>query len=239
MNLTELPESIRGPVRELGELLDRLAGDNLRAIAVYGQAIAPGNPDPAGFVKSIVTMSGMDLLLLDQLRHSGRRFGRHRLQAPLIMTPRYIEESLDSFPLELLEIQQLHIMILGTDDFAMLQFEPGNVRLQAERELKRCLIHLRQGLLDSAGKDQPLGPLCQHALEHLFRVFRGMLWLKEVPCPVQPGPIVDTVERLTQIDLAGLRGAFGSQSRTDFVWFQRFYRDVERLSDFINNLRVP
>jgi hypothetical protein len=40
------------------------------------------------------------------------------------------------------------------------------------------------------------------------------------------------------MNLTGLRDALGRPARTDFVWFQRFYRDVERLSDYVNSMAV-
>lgn len=237
IDLARLPESIHDSVRELVELLIRLAGHNLRGIALY-RPVPTDGLELTSPVRSIAILGGMDLPMLDQLRHAGGRFRRNRLRAPLIMTPRSIDESLDTFPLELLEIQQLHIMVFGPDVFAALQFEPQNVRLQAERELKRSLIHLRQGLLASAGRDRLLAPLCREALEHILRVLRGILWLKDKPCPDLATSILQKVEETTPIPLVGLRDALGRPARSDFVWFQRFYRDVERLSDYVDAWRV-
>jgi len=238
ISLDQVPATIREPVRDLAHLVLRLAGDNLRGLVVFGPVVAPDCPRADEPIRTVVILGGMDLLLLDQIRRSGRRLGRRRLHPPLIMTPRYIDESLDTFPLELLEIQQLHVRVVGPDLLADLRFDPRNMRLQAERELKRSLIHLRQGLLASAGKDTALRPLCREAFDHLLRVLRGLLWLKATPCPTHPLAILEATERLTQMNLAGLRDAWDSRVRGDFVWFQRFYRDVERLSDYVNALAV-
>ena len=71
------------------------------------------------------------------------------------MTPAYLSGSVDSFPLELLEIQQRRAVLWGDDYFADLKLDQADVRLQCERELKRILLGMRQGLLASGGDPAP------------------------------------------------------------------------------------
>ena len=233
-----LPEPVQGPVRELAELIIRLAGDNLRGLAVFGEVAGEDYSAGTTLVRSIVVLGGMDLQLLDQLRRCGMRLGRRHLQAPLMMTPQYIDESRDSFPLELLEIQQNHVMVVGPDIFSELEFEPRDVRLQAERELKGELIALRQGLLASSGKDKLLAPLCRDALIQALRVLRGVLWLAKAPVRRTDATLFAAAQELTRIDLASFREVQAGSARSDFVSFQRFYRDVERLSDYVNHMEA-
>jgi hypothetical protein len=57
----------------------------------------------------------MDLKFLKFLAPLGKKFGRKRIAAPLIMTPEYIDTSLDVFPIEFFNIQQLHLTVYGDD----------------------------------------------------------------------------------------------------------------------------
>ncbi len=237
LRMDGLSEHVQSSVRRLGDLLVGLAGKNLRALTLYGLAVVPEKPMAGEPIHSVAVLGGMDLLLLDQIRRAGPRLGG-RLRAPLIMTPRYIDESLDAFPLEMLEIQHLGRTVYGSDYFAGLQFEPRLMRLQAERDLKRGLIHLRQGLLTSAGSDRALRVICRDAFSHILRVLRGLTWLRGKTCPVHPLDALKTIEDLTGIDLSGLRDAWNGSARCDFVWFQRFYRDTERLSDYVNGIKI-
>jgi len=233
-----LPEPVQGPVRELAELIIGLAGDNLRGLAVFGQATGEDYAPSTTLVRSTVVLGGMDLQLLDQLRRCGMRLGRRHHQRGLEVTPQYIDESRDSFPLELLEIQQNHVMVVGPDIFSELAFDPRDVRLQAERELKGELIALRQGLLASSGKDKLLAPLCRDALGQAIRVLRGVLWLAKAPICRTDAAILAGAQELTRIDLASFREVQAGSARSDFVSFQRFYRDVERLSDYVNHMEA-
>lgn len=237
-NVGRLPEPAREPVKELAQVLVGLSGDNLRGLAVFGQVVTDNYSPTTTLVRSVAVLGGMDLLLLDQLRRRGLSLGRRHLQAPLMMTPVYIDESLDTFPLELLEIQQQHAMVLGDDIFETIEFEPRHMRLQAERELKREMINLRQGLLASAGKDKLLGGLCRDALDQTIRVIRGLFWLAKTPYPSGDLNALVAAEKLTGIDLTGAREVAGGSGRSDFVSFQRFYRDIERLSDHVNHMQA-
>jgi hypothetical protein len=238
LNLKPLPEPVREGVKALGQLLTGLAGENLRGLAAYGRVLTEDFSPSTTLVRSVVVLGGIDLLLLDQVRKCGMRLRRRRLQPPLVMTPAYIEQSLDTFPLELLEIQQLHVMVLGTDLFEPLEFDPRDMRLQAERELKSALINLRQGLLASAGKDKLLGSLCREALQLCRRVLRGVLWLRKTACPKRDAAIIEAAAIAMNMRLPGLAETCAGTGRSDFVTFQRFYRDVERLSDYVNGLQT-
>lgn len=237
IDVSSLPEMVQSSVQNLAQLLLELAGENLQALAVFG-AIVSGDFDPKHMsVRSVAIFEKMDLALLNKLRSHGPRLGRQRLQAPLFMTPSYIEQSRDSFPVELLEIQCFHIMVLGQDCFESLEFSRSDVRLQCERELKSNLITLRQGLL-SAYKDTFLGPLLVGAMEQIIRVLRALLWLKELEVPSDAAAVVLAVESLLDWKLAGLKNCLAESSKGSFKQFEQVYRDIESLSNYVNEISI-
>ena len=73
---------------------------------------------------------------------SGPRF------EPLFMTKRNMDMSLDSFPIEWLEIQERHLLLEGEDVVGTLEVPQTYLRLQCEHELRGKLIQLRQAYLD-------------------------------------------------------------------------------------------
>ena len=237
VDVSSLPLPVQPAVRNLAELLLDSAGDNLLALAVFG-AVLTGDFDPKRMpVRSVVVLKKMDLNLLDRLRSYGPRMGRQRLQAPLFMTEHYIDQSRDSFPVELLEIQRLNCTVLGQDCFESLEFSRGDVRLQCERELKANLISLRQGLL-SAHKDGLIGPLLAAAAEHLLRILRALLWLKEVECPSEAEKVITAAEGLLDWKLPGLRNCIAPPGKAGFKQLHQLYRDIEGLSKYVNEINV-
>ena len=179
--LTELKgiaDPMRLPLERYASLIRELAGANAQALTLFG-AIAAGTFDLGRHVaRNVLILEEVELSLLRRLAEHGAKFGKERIAAPLVMTADYIKASLDTFPLELIDIQQNHITVFGNDYFDDLEFEDGHVRLQCERELKAILIGLRQGLLAAAGREKFVGALEQDVGEGLLRTLRGLLWLK-------------------------------------------------------------
>ena len=237
INVASLPDSVQPAVQELAQLLLEQAGDNLSALAVFG-AVVTDDFDPKRMpIRTVAVLEKMDLAFLDKFRSYGPRLGRRRLQAPLFMTEAYIAQSRDSFPVELLEIQRLHGMVLGADVFESLEFSRADVRLQCERELKANLIALRQGLL-SVHKDSLIGPLLGAALDQIVRVLRAVLWLKELECPANGMAVVLAVEGLLHWKLPGLKKFLSEPAKGSFKQFEQVYRDIESLSKFVNEITV-
>ena len=164
----------------------------------------------------------------------GARLGKERISAPLVMTPTYITESCDTFPVELLEIQQRHVTVLGDDFFDDLTFEPPHVRRQCEREFKRILIRLRQGILAAAGREKMLGDLETDIGVHLLRTLRGFLWLKDQKEYHAPSSVVDAIEKLADRKLVSVRQAVEATFDHNWSAYESLYRDVEALAGWAN-----
>jgi len=225
-----LPEACRAPVEELVRILTELGGSNLLAVTV----IAPGTWP----LRSVAVFNDVDLNVLNALRHHGAKLGRRRLQAPLIMTPTYIDRSRDAFPLELLEIQTRGVCVLGEDHFAALTFDRRDVRLECEREFKRELITLRQGLLSAGDRSDLFGPLCEAALRQTAVILAGMLWLKNEPVPESPEGVVASASRVLGLPLGGLRAVAAPGADRNFMSFRAVYDDVHALSLQVDALAV-
>jgi hypothetical protein len=232
--LDRIPEFLREPVGEYAGLLRELAGENASALTLFG-AVVSGAFDPGlHAVRSVLVLDQVDLEMLRRLAEHGRSLGKKHIAAPLIMTPAYIRESLDTFSLELLEIQQWHVAVFGRDHFADLAFEADHIRLQCERELKVLLIGLRQGLLAAAGRDQALRPLEIGATEALVRTLRGMLWLKDEKEPKLAADVVTAAESATNQKLDGIRTALDPAAQHGWRDFVRLYHDVATLEQLVN-----
>jgi hypothetical protein len=126
--------------------------------------------------------------LLRTIAGYGSKMGRLKLNAPLLMTPQYIQQSLDVFGVEFLDFQLNHSVITGPDPFADLVIEKENIRLQCERQLKSALITLRQSYIKSMGRPKIIGRLLFQAIAELVVLLRAMLWLTDNQRPSQATP---------------------------------------------------
>lgn len=235
INVTALPANTQASFRELGQLVAELTGEALVGFTAFGGWLAD-DPLYAGTpARSVLVLSRIDLMKVDQLATRGPRFGQRGLAAPLLMTPPYIAASRDVFPLELLEIQQTGVLLFGADHFRPLTFEPGDVRLQCERELKSALIQLRQGLLAAAGQHQRLADGCRAEADRLMRVLRGLLHLKGATA-TGAVPLVAATATQTGLPLETLNTAVADPAAVDFAAFERLYGELVTLAEYVDKL---
>jgi hypothetical protein len=238
IDVSSLPPRIHQPVRELAQMLCELASDNLKGLVVFGAALDDSFDPTRMRTQSVAVLGRVDLAMLNELRSKGVKFGKMGLLAPLIMTPRYIDESRDVFPVDLLEIQQRHLVVFGHDHFQDLAFHRPDVRLQCERELKRTLIQLRQGLLAAAHRDKVLIDVCLAAAEHVARILRAVLWLKGKDSPASMREVIGAAGPVVDMSLNGLRAAADLEAGDDFARFEALYRDVEALAEWVDKLET-
>ena len=232
--LEQLVEPLRAPVGRYAERLQKLGGEKVLGLTIFGSAAA-GNFDPAeDTVRSTIVLDNVDLEFLRLLAVDGVRLGKERIAAPLVMTPGYLAASRDTFSLELLEIQQQHVTVLGEDHFALLVFEQAHIRLQCERELKSILIGLHQGLLASTGSDRLLVTLSSQAIENLVRVLRGLLWLSGERDHRPAVDVVQQAEKIVNRPLPGIHAALNSADTAGWQKYCALYGDVQALGEFAN-----
>ena len=234
VNVAGLPESAQAPFREFVRTLREMAGEQLLALSAFGGWLYGDPLYRNAAARSVVVLRQFDVRLLARLAEHGVRMGRHGLQAPLIMTPAYIAASCDVFPLELLEIQQLSAPLIGADHFCGLRFEPANVRLQCEREVKSALIHMHQGLLSSAGKYRHLDELCHREAERAVRVLRGVLHVASAALPRQSAELVAAAAQTTCLRLTAVSQLVGGVPVRALDGFEDLYNELSALADYVD-----
>lgn len=232
--LERVATTMRVALRDFAQLVRELVGDNAKAMTLFG-AVTTESFDPnRQTARSVLVVGNVDLAVLRSLAEHGAKLGKASIAAPLVMTPDYIADSLDTFPLELIEIMQKHVTIFGDDHFVDLSFEDAHVRLQCERELKVILIGLRQGLLAAAGREKFIGALEMDIGEGLSRTLRGLLWLKGKKDAMPATDAVTEVEKIADRKLSGVRIAMDPAAEHGWAAFEKLYNDVEALGSLVD-----
>ncbi len=232
--LDRVIQPMRQPIEQYADLVRALAGNNALALTLFGSIAASSFDKTQHTVRNVLVLESVELEMLRRLANEGSKLGKTRISAPLIMTPTYITASLDTFPLELIEIHQCHITIFGHDHFETLAFHDADVRLQCERELKAILIGMRQGLLAAAGREKLIGEMETDVAERLVRTFRGMLWLKGQREPKPAAEVISEVENIIEKKLAGVRGALSVSAPHRWDLFQSLYENVETVGKVVD-----
>jgi hypothetical protein len=164
--------------------------------SVATAAYDPGYSD----VNSVVVLHEMDLTFLERLAPLGKRYRKKRVRAPLIMTPAYVQDSLDVFPIEFQEIALIHRTVYGNDLFVHLTIDPAHLRLQCERDLKAKLIGLRQGYLSSQGEAKILTANFAQAISGYMPLFRGIIALYGRTPPIAQEDVIGMLQEVTGVE---------------------------------------
>lgn len=228
-NLKHLPKTVQNNIETYAEGLRDLGAGAVRSLTLFGRVLDAAFDVERHPIRNVVVLAQVDLDFLRRIAQEGARWGGLGVTAPLVMTPDYIRSSLDTFPLELLDIHLRHLTCFGDDPFHDVSFQDGDVRLQCERELKTVLIGMRQGLLASGGDARRLGQIETDVGEGLLRTLRGLLWLRGRRDRVTTPVLLDEVERLRGSAIPGVRRALDPNDVHDYEAFQLLYRDVESL----------
>jgi hypothetical protein len=234
MELKQIVDQHREPIRKFAARIQTLAPGNALGWTIY-DALGPteGNAAPRA-VHSVLMLRTMDLGLLRHLGAVGRHYGPQGLAAPLIMTPEFLECSRDTFPLELIEIEQAHSIVFGPDYFAELKFDGRDVRLQCERELETLLIGLQQGLVAFGGIEDRLRLLQHDWLRALLRALGGLLWLKGHNERLPAEQMVAEVAKLLDLPLAGIRRALAASTSPGWQAFEQLHADVKAVGTAVD-----
>ncbi|MCC7314070.1 MAG: hypothetical protein IT419_04560 [Planctomycetes bacterium] len=225
-----LPAGMERPLADLRDLLEALAADDLLGLTVFGPVLEPEFEKSDHGATTVLVLRKIDLMMIRRLATHGPQMARMRVAAPLTMTPEYIASSSDSFPLELLEIHQRRLTLCGRDYFEQINIEPEYLRLQCEREFKRILIRLRQGLLATGGKVDFLVDLERDIALQTLRTLRGVLWLDDRKEYLPATDVLAACESIAGRKLAGLREAVRPDAEGSWDEFEAVYQDVELLA---------
>jgi hypothetical protein len=218
--------------------------ENIHSITITGSSLTddfdPGKSD----VNSVFVLGEMDLKFLEILAPLGKKCGKKRIAAPLIMTPEYIKNSLDVFPLEFLDIKLLHKTIYGEDIFHDLKIDQSDLRLQCERELKVRLIGLRQGYLSSSGDGKILTDMFIDSFSGYISLFRSIIVLLGKEPPLRNHDVLTALEEVSGINTRVFRTVFKQKKQKTKLMmeqlnaiFEDYYTTLEKLGDITDDIK--
>ena len=179
-----------------------LAGyqEKIHSIYVTGTAITDDFDKKISDVNTLVVLKEMDLGFLELLAPLGKKYGKHKVAAPLIMTPDYIKSSLDVFPIEFLNFKLIHSAVFGEDLFQDLAIDRMDLRHQCERELKVKLIWIRQSYLSAQGDRKLLTDGFVNSISGYIPLFRGIIFLFGKAPPVGQHDVIVSLAEETKVN---------------------------------------
>jgi predicted nucleotidyltransferase len=171
----------------------KIFGAHLISISLYGSGAredyAPGKSD----LNFLIVLSEEGIGDLKKVHAVLPKWRKRRVAIPLIMTKSFILSSLDSYPIEFLNMKRHYVPVFGEDVLTELIFNRSSLRLQAERELKGKILLLRARYLETEGKEDRIKDLIRESITAFVSIFNALLYLMGMDIPKGRSEVVRAV----------------------------------------------
>ena len=223
-----------------------LAGyqEKIHSIYITGTAITDDFDERISDVNSLMVLNEMDLGILELLAPLGKKYGKHKVAAPLVMTPDYIKSSLDVFPIEFLNFKLIHSAVFGEDLFQDLAIDRMDLRHQCERELKVKLIWIRQSYLSAQGNRKLLTEGFVNSITGYIPLFRGVVFLFGKTPPVRQHEVIEALAAETKVNTDVFAKVLREKHQKIKLsmdelntMFEEYYVATEKLGEIVDEIK--
>ena len=229
LKLSNLPAHVQTVIEPFLKDILAKCKEDIISIYIIGSAVTKDFHPKYSDINTVIVVKGIQIPFYDFIASLGKRYGKKKIRAPLIITRDYINRSLEVFPLEFLEMKLIHQLVYGDDVLKDIKIEKADVRLQCERELKGKLQHLCQGYIKAMGNKMTLTDLFVGSLSGYFPLFRGILFLYNHEIPKEKGDVLHAINECCGVDMKVYRNLLDIRSRN-------FYPPIEALKETFKNL---
>jgi hypothetical protein len=232
---------------KIGPLLEELLREfreRIHSIHITGTAVTDDFNEKVSDVNSVVVLREMHLGFLKSLAPLGKKHGKRKVAAPLIMTPDYIRSSLDVFPIEFLNFKYIHVTVFGEDIFKDLIIDRMDLRHQCERDLKTKVLGLRQLYISSQGDKRLLSERFISSITGYIPLFRGIIALYGKVPPVRQSDVITMLAAETGISPHVFKKVLQAKHQQIKLTidelntiFEDYYAITERLGTIVDEIK--
>jgi len=166
------------------------AQEKLISVVLYGSAARGDFHEKTSDFNLILVLEDLSPATLERLSLVLRPWIKTGHPMPRMFTPVLIAESVDVFPIEMLDLQSSRAVLFGRDAFAGLAVGRANLRLQCERELRTALMRLREAYVECHDSPEQLKRLLTSSYTSFTALFRGCLSLLGGKIPLRNAEVV-------------------------------------------------
>jgi len=204
------------PVHPLAEelarpFLDEMAGrfsDRIQSIYLTGSAVTPDFHERSSDVNTLLVVREMSFDFLDDVAKMGRKYGKRRIRAPLLLTPEEIRRFVHLFPIETLDLKLVSHLVKGEEVLSNLQPDRVQMRLQCQRELWGRVVRLRQEYVHALSDPKLLRAGMAASVSGLIALLRGVLCALGRETPIERAGVLAGLSEAAGRDAAPLEAVF-------------------------------
>jgi len=241
--MAKIPKDPREIFQKITDDYKGLFGDDLISIILYGSATGRDYRPKKSDINFMIVLSEKGIENLDIAFKTVAKWRKRKVATPLFLTRVYVETSTDVFPIEYLNFQRNHVLVHGEDVLKELSFDPGNVRLQCEREIKGKLLLLRESFIETEGRGGALKTVISRSIQAFLAIFDALLFLKDLEIPSERRKVINAAcgtfemnEALFQ-KLLDIKEQKIKPNNTEIkTVFKDYLKEIRKLSKIVDEL---
>lgn len=241
--MTRYPATPEEIFPELIQDYQTLFADDLVAILLYGSAARGAYVPKKSDINILVVLTVSGIESFSKSFSLLKKWQASAVAVPLIVTLDYINTSVDSFPIEFLNIKNSYRVLYGEDVLAPLSIPPDMLRLQCEAQIKGKLLHLRGEFLATLGDGKKIHSLLAASIPAFVGVFNGLLMLKGVMPPLEKRQVFRSMAETYGLDGALLERVYtlaeeaGKMSSDEMVRLgEQYISEIRKLAFMVDQL---
>ncbi len=227
------------------EDLQRIHGDNLRSVVLYGSA-ASGDFIPFGSDYNILV--ALEQITPEDLRNSHsvvREWVRLGHPVPAYFTVTELVSMGDVFPIELHFMERARKVLYGEDVLADIEISDTHLRHQVEYELRSHLLRLRRRYIEASTSSRKLTDLMARSVKSFAAVFRALMLLYGEEPPVRKVEVLAATCKMVGFESATFEKVLairknGEESQMDVTaandLFADYLKDIEAVIAAVDDL---
>lgn len=181
--MTKYPATPEEILPELIQDYQKQFGQELVALVLYGSAARGTYVPKKSDINLMVVLTAAGIAELGKAFPLMKKWQASAVAIPLLLTEEYIRSSVDSFPIEFLNLKNNYRVLYGQDVLASVIIPQDMLRLQCEAQIKGKLLHLRGEFLATLGDAAKMKHLLAASVPAFIGVFNGLLMLKGLTPP--------------------------------------------------------
>jgi hypothetical protein len=186
---------------KMAQELQSLLGGRLVSLVLYGSAAAGDHAGKNSDINLLVVSHPLSRLELQSLSKAVVPWVKQGNPPPLFLTQEHLKDFVDVFPVEILDIQHNHKVILGPDPVTDLKVSHDHLRVELEHELQGKLLQLKTRYTMTEARPGLVEKLMVDSFSTFLVLFKSALWLLGETPPVIKMEALKKLKERVQFDL--------------------------------------
>ncbi|OGC01686.1 hypothetical protein A2V82_07220 [candidate division KSB1 bacterium RBG_16_48_16] len=200
--MAKIPKSPEDIFDEFTRDYQTVFGEDLVSVYLYGSGAKGEYVRKKSDINFLIVLSEEGISDLAKAFGPVKKWQKRAVSVPLFLTEKYIRSSLDSFPIEFLNIKRYNKLVYGQEILASIEIKKNDLRLRCEEQVKGKLLHLREGFLKTLGGKRALEHLLAVTVPAFASLFAALLTLKDIDAPENKNEILARTADVFQLEVS-------------------------------------